>query len=82
MSKCNPIVAGTDSIKWNIPNSGWIKINSDGAASRDDAWSMVGGVLRNSTGNWVEGYQRYVGRGSTMNVELGAILHGLELVRF
>lgn len=67
--------------KWCPPTVGWIKINSDGAAAINEEWSKVVGVLRDSNGSWIVGYQRYVGRGSTLTAELWAILHGLQVVK-
>lgn len=68
-------------VKWRPPNIGWIKVNSDGASSKNGDWSAIGGVLRDATGNWIEGYQRYVGRGSTLNAELWTILQGLQVAK-
>ncbi|MBA0865002.1 hypothetical protein Goshw_008060, partial [Gossypium schwendimanii] len=42
---------------------------------------MIGGVVRDSRGNWVEGFRRVLSRGSTLNFELWAILYGLEVAR-
>ncbi|KAK5795671.1 hypothetical protein PVK06_036943 [Gossypium arboreum] len=40
---------------------------------------MVGGVLWDFSGNWVEGFQGFIGRESVVNSELWAILHDLEI---
>ncbi|MBA0780279.1 hypothetical protein Gotri_004397, partial [Gossypium trilobum] len=63
--------------RWCPPSHGWIKINTDGVVSRDGNWLAIGGVLRNSFGNWIEGFQRFDGRGSTVVTKLWANLHGL-----
>lgn len=76
--KCSGIRT-VDKIKWKAPNPGWVKVISDGATCMEGGRSSVSGVLRDSHGNWIAGYQRYVGRGSPLNSELWAILHGLEL---
>ncbi|MBA0570845.1 hypothetical protein Golob_004451, partial [Gossypium lobatum] len=52
--------------RWCPPNHGWIKINIDGVVSRDGNWSAIGGVLRDAFGNWIEGFQRFDGRGLTV----------------
>ncbi|XP_016731522.1 uncharacterized protein [Gossypium hirsutum] len=68
-----------DMERWCLPNHGWIKINTDGAASRNKNWLVDGGLLRDSFGNWIEGFQRSVKRGFAVNSELWAILHRLEI---
>ncbi|KAK5770537.1 hypothetical protein PVK06_046693 [Gossypium arboreum] len=67
--------------KWRPASSGWIKINMDGTANLNGSWSAVGGVLRDSVRNWIEGFQRFIGRGSSMNAELWAIFYGLEMAQ-
>lgn len=67
--------------KWRAPNPGWIKVNMDGATNRNGNWSAVGGVLRDSSRNWVEGFRKFVGRGSTVNSKLWTILRDLEIAR-
>ncbi|KAA3472860.1 reverse transcriptase [Gossypium australe] len=42
-------------IKWCPPNSGWVKINTDGASNNDGNRSATAGVIRDSHGNWVAG---------------------------
>lgn len=39
----------------------------------------MGGVLRDWNGNWVVGFQRFVGRGTTFNAKMWGILHGLQV---
>lgn len=51
------VPVGIDAIKWQPPKLGWIKINADGAAARDEDWSAVGGTLRDFNGRWIVGYQ-------------------------
>lgn len=59
-----------DQVKWSPPSPGWTKINSDGAASREEDWAAAAGVLCNSDGEWVAGYQRFVGSGSALDSKL------------
>lgn len=55
------------------PDPGWTKINSDGAADREGEWAATGGVLRNSDGEWLAGYQRFLGIGSALDSKLWVI---------
>lgn len=61
------------------PANGWVKVKANGAADRGDKWSAAAGMLRDSNGQWIVRYQRYLGKGSTLNSELWAILHGIEI---
>lgn len=49
--------------------------------AKDEEWSVVGGTLQYSNGRWIIGHQRYVERGMSLNSELWAILHGMEIAR-
>ncbi|MBA0631141.1 hypothetical protein Godav_003160, partial [Gossypium davidsonii] len=67
-------------VKWHPPSSGWVKINVDGSSNMNGHYLMVGGVVRDSTGNWLEGFKKYIGRGSALKSELWAILIGLKVM--
>ncbi|KAH1115517.1 hypothetical protein J1N35_008895 [Gossypium stocksii] len=66
-------------IKWKAPCHSWVKVNSDGATAESGNWSAAGGILRDSHGNWLAGFCRFIGRGSALTIELWGILHGLEI---
>lgn len=66
---------------WQPSDAGWVKINTNGVASLSEDWSAVGGVLRGASGNWLVRFQRFAGRGSTLNAELWAVFHGVEVAR-
>lgn len=79
-SKSGTVAAGMGCVtKWCPPVPGWIKVNVVGVAGTDESWLAAAGVLHDSHGNWVIGYQRFLGRGSTLNSELWVILHGLQI---
>ncbi|MBA0610447.1 hypothetical protein Godav_011296 [Gossypium davidsonii] len=63
----------------NQSDFGWVKINSDEATAESGNWSAVGGVLRDSHGNWLVGFCRFLGRGFAITAELWGILHDLEI---
>lgn len=66
----NATISYSRETRWQTPTVGWTKINTDGATKLDGSWSAGGGVLRDSRGRWLVGFQRYVGRGTTFNAEL------------
>lgn len=74
----NKVVTGREGF-WEPPVVGWIKINFYGVASREEDWAAAAGVLRNAEGEWVAGYQRFVGKGSALSAELWVLLLRLQL---
>ncbi|MBA0736674.1 hypothetical protein Gogos_010197 [Gossypium gossypioides] len=68
-----------EDIKWRSLSHGWVKINPDWSTSMIDNWSIVGGVIRDSLGNWKEGFKKHLGRCSILNTELWATFCGLEV---
>lgn len=67
--------------RWRPPAVGWIKLNVNGAAARDESWFAAGGLFRDVSGSWVVGFQIFIGRGTAFNSELCATLYGLEIAR-
>ncbi|KAK5775329.1 hypothetical protein PVK06_043207 [Gossypium arboreum] len=57
-------------VKWHLPSSGWVKVNVYGSSNMNGHCLMVGGVVRDSTVNWLEGFRKYIGRASTLKSEL------------
>ncbi|KAH1046853.1 hypothetical protein J1N35_037637 [Gossypium stocksii] len=70
-----------EAVKWRSLSHGWVKINMDRFTSMTDNWSAAGGVIRDSLGNWKEGFRKHLARCSIPNVELWAILCSLEVAR-
>ncbi|XP_061358756.1 uncharacterized protein LOC133302948 [Gastrolobium bilobum] len=66
-------------ISWKFPLSGWIKVNTDSSCSPDGERSSCGGVLRDSSGNWLVGFRKFTGHGNALLAELKGILLGLEV---
>lgn len=67
-------------IRWRAPLEGWYKLNCDAAVTNFGAKAGTGGVLRDHHGNFVLGFAMDLGAASIAEVELGAILAGLNLV--
>lgn len=66
---------------WFPPEHGWIKVNTDGATGKAEVWNAAGGVLRDSNGSWIAGFQKFMGCGTALNSELWAILLGLQVAQ-
>ncbi|XP_017632737.1 uncharacterized protein LOC108475276 [Gossypium arboreum] len=59
----------------------WIVLNEDGVVSRTSRRATARGVVRDSTSNWVMGYNQFLGNCSIFDVELWGILDGLKLIQ-
>lgn len=68
-------------IKWQKPDLGWIKLNTNGAACSSLGSVGGGGLLRNSEGDWVGGFARSLGKCSSLISELWALNDGLVLAK-
>lgn len=68
-------------MKWIPSDPRWTEINTDGAADIEGKWAAAVGVLRDSDGRWLVGFQRFLGRGSGRDSELWAIFHGLQVAK-
>ncbi|KAL0009413.1 hypothetical protein SO802_010915 [Lithocarpus litseifolius] len=61
--------------KWTKPPLGWHKLNID--ASVTNGHAGVGGLIRDSNGNWVQGFSKTIGTTSVLMVELWALREGI-----
>ncbi|KAK9991108.1 hypothetical protein SO802_026093 [Lithocarpus litseifolius] len=67
------------SVKWNKPLDGWFKLNTDGASIGNPGKAGGGGLIRDSSGNWVKGFSRSIGIGTSILAEFWALRDGLSL---
>ncbi|KAL4326271.1 hypothetical protein GQ457_11G005490 [Hibiscus cannabinus] len=68
----------TPLIRWQAPQEGWIKINTDAAVAGSDRLATIGGVFRDHTGKWIFGFSRKVGVSTVLIAELWAIHDALQ----
>nr|KYP54715.1 Putative ribonuclease H protein At1g65750 family [Cajanus cajan] len=66
-------------LNWMKPPEGILKLNCDGAVSRENMASC-GGVIRDSDGRFVVAFTGKLGMCSILKSELWAILHGLRIL--
>lgn len=66
-------------IKWKPPNRGSFKLNTDGATSAHNNCSGIGGLIRDSMGNWKLGFSECTYKANSIHMELLALLKGLQL---
>ena len=66
--------------KWSPPDFKWVKVNTNGACISGGNSTACRGVLRDSVGHWMQGFNCYLGKGSVLSAELNGALQGLNLV--
>lgn len=68
-------------VRWEKPDMGWFKLNTDGAANGSAGNATGGGLIRDDCGNWVMGFSRKIGRVDSFVAEIWPLRDGLQLCR-
>ncbi|MBA0874722.1 hypothetical protein Goshw_021096 [Gossypium schwendimanii] len=58
-----------------------VHLFTDGAVTRDSEKASVGGVLRDQFGNWILGFNRFLGSCTPFEAKLWGILDGITVLR-
>ena len=66
-------------VRWDKPQAGWFRLNSDGSASASSGRAGCGRLIRNNRGEWVGGFSRRLGCLNSFTVELWGLRDGLIL---
>ena len=66
-------------IRWERPNQGWMKLNTDSSSLGNPGIAGGGGVVRNEHGKWIVGFLRKIGRTTSYVAEQWALRDGLNL---
>ncbi|KAK2653366.1 hypothetical protein Ddye_013222 [Dipteronia dyeriana] len=66
-------------VAWSPPTEGWIKLNIDGSQDNKSGTLTAGGVIRNSSSQWVKGFVMKKGCGSVIEAELWGLFEDLKL---
>ncbi|KAK8477581.1 hypothetical protein V6N11_008347 [Hibiscus sabdariffa] len=65
-------------LRWQAPQEGLIKINTDAAVARSDRLTTIGGVFRDHTGKWIFGFYWKIGVSTVLIAELWVIHNALR----
>jgi ribonuclease HI len=68
-------------VSWIAPPMGWHAVNTDGAAKISDRIAGCGGIVRNNSGAWVEGFAMALGDTTAYMAELWGVFEGLVLAK-
>ncbi|KAL0000646.1 hypothetical protein SO802_014427 [Lithocarpus litseifolius] len=66
-------------VKWLKPAEGWQKLNIDGSFVSTSGLAGCGGLLRDSSGQWIVGFAESICVSSSIAAELWALREGLGL---
>ncbi|KAI3446364.1 hypothetical protein Pfo_003029 [Paulownia fortunei] len=69
----------TIQVHWAKPQSGWFKLNTDGASRRTEGTAGAGGIIRDHLGDPILAFQDFIGPASSIFSELYALNRGLQL---
>ncbi|MBA0879945.1 hypothetical protein Goshw_023129 [Gossypium schwendimanii] len=67
-------------MKWLAPESGWVKLNIDGAFLLNSYSTAIGGVIRDAEGKQLCGYSMVLGKDKVFGIEARSMLEGLRLL--
>ncbi|KAF7820707.1 reverse transcriptase [Senna tora] len=68
-------------VKWVAPTDGWFKLNTDGSCLGNPGSMATAGIIRDHHGNWVSGFSKQLGFGTSLKAELCAIALGIKLAK-
>ncbi|KAK9047567.1 hypothetical protein V6N11_053406 [Hibiscus sabdariffa] len=66
-------------IPWRNPEPGCLCLNVDGAVSLNTGKATIGGLLRDTAGNFIFGFSKYIGSTNSLHAELWALYVGIQL---
>ena len=66
-------------IRWEKPEQGWWKLNTDRSWNATMGTTASGGLIRDSWGNWVTEFTRKLGNANSFTAEVWALHDGLML---
>ncbi|KAK8556934.1 hypothetical protein V6N12_003323 [Hibiscus sabdariffa] len=58
---------------------GWLCLNTDDVVSTTSSLGIIGGLIRGSSGEWIEGYCKHIGLASLLLAELRTLYIGLQV---
>ncbi|XP_061360507.1 uncharacterized protein LOC133304483 [Gastrolobium bilobum] len=61
------------------PFEGYVKLNMDGSSIDNGQMTPCGGVIRDAAGNWLTGFTKFLGSGTSTLAEIWGFLTGMDL---
>ncbi|KAL2242478.1 UNVERIFIED_CONTAM: putative ribonuclease H protein [Sesamum indicum] len=66
-------------VKWNKPDRGWIKINTDGASKGNPGPAGAGGIARDERGAAIFAFYEFIGEATNMYAEVYGLFKALQI---
>ncbi|XP_039008432.1 uncharacterized protein LOC120136477 [Hibiscus syriacus] len=66
-------------LSWRKPPTAWFCLNTDASVSTSSGLGLIGGVIRDYTGNWMTGFHKCVGITNPLQAELWGVFTGLQI---
>jgi len=64
---------------WSPPLASWIKVNTDGAATKNPLEASAGGIFRNAEGIYIGCFSQFLGPKNALYAELVAAMTAIEI---
>jgi ribonuclease HI len=64
---------------WSPPLASWIKVNTDGASTKNPVKASAGGIFRNSVGECIGCFYQFLGSKDALHAELVAAMIAIEI---
>lgn len=64
-------------MRWEKPDIGWVKLNSDGSSRGNPSVAGSGGLIRNEKGEWICGFARRIRITTSFAAELWGLRDGI-----
>jgi len=66
-------------VLWSRPINTWIKVNTDGASTKNPVKASAGGIFRNSEGICIGCFTQFLGNVNALHAELVAAMTAVEI---
>ena len=64
-------------VRWEKPQVGWVRLNTDGSAIGNPGRAGGGGILQDDQGRWIASFSKNIGLSTSFMAELWALSDGL-----
>ncbi|KAA3475886.1 RNA-directed DNA polymerase (Reverse transcriptase) [Gossypium australe] len=73
-------IAQQEASTTNTPGDNWVHLSTDGAVNNISGAAAAGGVARDHEGNWILGFNRFLGNCTPIEAEFWGILDGILIL--
>ncbi|KAK8510883.1 hypothetical protein V6N12_036797 [Hibiscus sabdariffa] len=63
---CDPMHGMSESVQWQPASSGFCTLNIDDVVALLSSFGTTGGLIRNHAGDWIVGFNKFIGFSSPL----------------